>query len=89
MFVDCVWQYQHYQRLLLVASSQADLEKYRPLAQKVARYCQRCRMRYEEALGSETYPRRLLEAAVAPDRAGEDFLLIPPGGQIRQEQFLA
>jgi hypothetical protein len=81
-------QYQNYERLVLVAHSQADLEKYRPQALEVARFCQRWGMRYEEILGSDGYVRRLVEVAAAPDKAGDDFVLISPGGEIRQEQFV-
>jgi len=34
-------QYQHYNRLVLVAHTQEDLEKYPPRAQEIARYCER------------------------------------------------
>jgi hypothetical protein len=81
-------QYQHYERLVLVAHSQADLEKYRPQAQEVARYCERWGMRYEEILGSDGYVRRLVEAAAALDKADGNFLVIPPGGEITQNQFI-
>lgn len=82
-------QYQHYERLVLVAHSEADLEKYRPQAQEVAEYCQRWGMRYEEILGSEAYVHRLAEIASAPERADGDFVVIPPGGEIRQRQFIS
>jgi hypothetical protein len=81
-------QYQHYERLVLVAHSPADLEKYRPQAEEVARYCERWGMRYEEILGSDVYVRRLVEVAAALDKADSDFVVIPPGGEIRQEQFM-
>jgi hypothetical protein len=81
-------QYQHYKRLVLVAHSQADLEKYRPQAHEVARYCERWGMRYEEILGSDQYVRRLVEVAAALDKADDDFLVIPPGGEISQTQFI-
>jgi hypothetical protein len=45
-------------------------------------------MRYEEVLGSDAYVRRLVEVAVALDQADGDFLVIPPGGEIRQDQFM-
>lgn len=89
---DAAWvmdqQYQHYERLVLVAHTRADLEKYRPQAQEVARYCQQWGMRYEEILGSDAYVRRLVEAATALEKAGDDFVVIPPGGEIRQAQFI-
>jgi hypothetical protein len=71
-----------------VTHNQADLDKYRPLAQEVARYCAQWGMRYEERVGSDSYVRRLVRAARAPDTADEDFLLIPPGGTLRQSDFL-
>jgi hypothetical protein len=81
-------QYQHYKRLVLVAHSQADLDRYRPQAEEVARYCERWGMRYEEILGSDDYVRRLVEAAASLDKADGDFLVIPPGGEISQNQFI-
>jgi hypothetical protein len=88
-------QYQHYERLVLVAHEPADLETYRPQALEVARFCQRWGMRYEEMLGSNAYVRRLIELAqqlagdgVDPSVVDKDFLVIPPGGEIRQEEFM-
>ena len=89
-------QYQHYERLVLVAHSQADLETYRPQAQEVARFCERWGMRYEEILGSDRYVRRLVELVretvegktAVMDLYDGDFLIIPAGGEIQQEQFM-
>lgn len=89
-------QYRHYERLVLVAHSQSDLEAYRPQALEVAHFCQRWGMRYEEILGSDAYVRRLAEliqavaqrGMAALEGAGKEFLVIPPGGEIRQEQFM-
>ena len=81
-------QYQHYERLVLVAHNHVDLEKYRPQAQEIARYCERWGMQYEEILGSDEYVRRLVEVATALDKADGDFVVIPPGGQISQSQFV-
>jgi len=81
-------QYQHYRRLVLVTHSEEEMERYRPEAARVARYCARWNMRYEEILGSEGYVRRLLEAAAAPEAAGDEFLVVRPGGEIRQDQFV-
>ncbi len=89
-------QYQHYERLVLVAHSQADLEGYRPQALEVARFCERWGMRYEEILGSDAYVRHLAEliqavaqrGLAALEGAGKDFLVVPPGGVILQEQFI-
>ena len=81
-------QYQHYERLLLVAHSQADLDAYRPQAQGVARFCERWGIRYEELLGSDQYVRRLAELAKTLDEDDDDFLIIPLGGEVRQEHFV-
>jgi hypothetical protein len=51
-------------------------------------HSQRWGIRYEEILGSDRYVRRLVEVAAAPDEADGDFLVIPPGGEIRQEHFM-
>lgn len=81
-------QYQHYERLVLVAHNQEDLESYRPRAQEVARFCQRWGMRYEEILGSDGYVRRLIEVAQDLSKADEDFVVVPPGGEMKQQLFL-
>jgi len=88
-------QYQHYERVVLVARSQANLERYRPQAQEVARFCERWGMRYEELLGSDEYVQRLVAAAAAlgnghkaPEWLDGNFVVVQPGGEIRQERFL-
>jgi Protein of unknown function (DUF1638) len=80
-------QYHHYERLVLVAHSQQDLDTYRPAALEVARFCERWGMRYEEILGSEDYVRRLVEIAGNLEEADADFVVVPSGGVIRQDQF--
>jgi hypothetical protein len=81
-------QYQHYSRLVLVTHNEAEMEKYRPEAKQVAAYCEQWGMRYEEIMGSDQYVRRLIEVATALEKAGKDFLVVPPGGEIKQEQFI-
>jgi len=81
-------QYHHYRRLMLVARNASELETYRPQAQEVAAYCTRWGMRYEELLGSDDYLQRLVKMAINFDQAGDDFLLIPPGGVLTQAQFM-
>jgi hypothetical protein len=88
-------QYKNYSRIALVASTAEEMAAYREQAQEVARFCERWGMRYEEILGSDDYVRRLIETAIAlrdgatqPDDVGPDFLVIPPGGQIRQDMFM-
>jgi hypothetical protein len=81
-------QYQHYRRLVLVAHSEQDLQKYREQALEVAEYCKRWDMEYEEILGSELYIQRLVEAAESGDPDRSDFVVVPPGGEIEQQAFL-
>jgi hypothetical protein len=82
-------QYHNYRRVVFVAYNQAELEAYRPQALEVARFCEaRWGMQYEERLGSDSFVRRLLAAPEALDRLGSDLLVIPPGGEVRQGQFL-
>lgn len=89
---DAIWimdeQYQHYERLAMVAHDQEDLEKYRAEAKDVAAFCERWGFRYEEILGSDDYVRRLVEVAAALDKADGDFVVVPPGGEISQNQFI-
>ncbi len=81
-------QYQHYRRLVFVAHSPEDLEQYRPRALKVAQFCERWGMHYEERLGSDRMIRRLARFAADPASADGEFLVIPPGGSIQQRDFL-
>lgn len=81
-------QYQHYRRLVLVAHSEEDLVKYRPRALEVAEYCKRWNMTYEEILGSDIYVRRLIEIAADIERADGEFVVVPPGGELKQSQFI-
>ncbi len=80
-------QYKHYKRLVLVAHTQEDLEAYRPRAQKVAQYCKRWGMQYEEVLGSDAYIRNLVEAITTLTDSNDQFLVISPGEVIQQSQF--
>jgi hypothetical protein len=80
--------YHNYKRLVLVAHSQEDLDAYRARAQEVARFCERWGMRYEEILGSTDFFERLVRTASAIEKAQTDFIIVPPGGELRQDQFL-
>jgi hypothetical protein len=80
-------QYKHYKRLLFVAPNQEDLEAYRPRALEVAAYCQRFGMVYEEYLGSEDFLEQIAEALEAQGEWSEAFLVVPPGGRLKQEYF--
>lgn len=81
-------QYQHYKRLVFVAHSEEDLAIYRPKAQEVARFCERWGMQYEEIRGSDLFVRQLVEITYAPEKVNEDFVLIRPGGELKQADFI-
>jgi hypothetical protein len=81
------YQYHNYKRLALIVQDAQDLETYRPAALEVARYCERWGLRYEEIVGTDAMLRRLIEIAAALAQAGDDFLVVPPGGVLTQAQF--
>jgi hypothetical protein len=81
--------YGQYKRLCFVAHNQADLDEYRPQATEVAEFCaQRWGLTYEERIGSDELIRRLLEAPQKPGNLGEELVVIPPGGTVKQKMFL-
>lgn len=81
-------QYRNYKRLVLLASSQAELEALRPQAGVVADFCAtRWGFRYEERLGSGDFVKQLLTVAIHLKESTDDFLIIPPGDEIRQEMY--
>ncbi|RMF04764.1 MAG: DUF1638 domain-containing protein, partial [Chloroflexi bacterium] len=81
-------QYQHYRRVALVAHNQSDLDEYRAQAQQVGEFCSQWGMEYDEVLGSDRYVRRLVEVTADLTTADDDFIVVPPGGELRQSQFL-
>ncbi|MBS1249844.1 MAG: hypothetical protein MAG431_01429 [Chloroflexi bacterium] len=89
---DAAWimdqQYKHYERLAFVAHTRNDIEKYRPQAQEVAKYCEQWGFRYEEILGSDSYIQRLIEVATKLDQADKEFVVIPPNRETTQAMFM-
>jgi hypothetical protein len=82
------YQYHNYKRLALIVQDLQELEKYRPAAMEVAKYCERWGLRYDEITGTDTMLRQLFEIAIGLDQAGDEFLVVPPGGVLTQNQFL-
>jgi hypothetical protein len=81
-------QYHNYKRIVLVAPNQEELEAYRAQAREVADFCaERWGFRYEEMIGSAGFIERLMTDAHRLPESTDDFLVIPPGGEIRQEIF--
>jgi hypothetical protein len=81
-------QYKNYKRLAFVSHEPNDLETYRPLVREIAEFCARWDMIYEEILGSEEYIRRLCQACQDTSQLDDDFILVPPGGELKQGLFL-
>lgn len=88
-------QYRHYKRLIFVAHAEDDLVAYRDRALEVAAYCEeQWGMQYEERIGSEAYIMGLADAAIAlsegrvDDLSPDEFLVVPPGGELRQFDLL-
>jgi len=81
------YQYRNYKRLVLIAQSARELERYRPAAQEVARYCERWGIRYEELIGSDAMLIRLVEIATDLDQLDEEFIVVPPGSELTQDKF--
>ena len=71
-----------------MAHSQADLETYRSRALEVAKFCERWGMQYQEILGSSEYFEQLIQVALLPYQSDDNFILVFPGGELRQDQFL-
>ncbi len=82
------YQYHNYKRLMLVARNQSELEQYRPRALEVAEYCSRWGMQYEELIGSDEYLEQFAALANNLERFTDEFLLIPPGGVLKQSLFM-
>jgi hypothetical protein len=81
-------QYQHYKRLLFVAHSQDELEKYAPRARQVAKYMSQWGVHYEEVSGSDLYLRQLARTAGDLSSTNGDFLVVKPGGELKQSLFM-
>lgn len=80
-------QYQHYKCLMFVAHRQEDLEAYRPRALEVAAYCDRFDMVYQEYIGSEDFLNQIAEAFDRQENWPSNFVVVQPGGILRQEMF--
>jgi hypothetical protein len=81
-------QYRNYKRVVLVAPNQEELDAYRHKAREVADFCaDRWGYRYEERIGSDDYVKKLVTVAFQLTESTDDFLVIPPGGEVKQEMF--
>ncbi len=81
-------QYKNYKRLVLVAPTRAELELCRGRASEVAEFCAaRWGFRCEELLGSDEFVQQLVTSAPQLRESTDDFLVIPPRSEIKQEMF--
>lgn len=81
-------QYRNYKRVVLVAPNQEELDAYRHKAREVADFCaERWGYRYEERIGSDEFVKKLVTVAFQLTESTDDFLVIPPGGEVKQEMF--
>ncbi len=81
-------EYRNYKRLVLVAPDAAELDAYRAQALEVAAYCAaRWGFAYEERIGSRDFIEQLVTHGPQLASSTDDFLVIPPGGEVKQEMF--
>jgi hypothetical protein len=76
--------YTHYRRVALVAFTAEELNRYRSEAREVADLLG---VVYEEILGAPTLLERLIWQAGALDLDNDEFVVVPPGGAVRQMDF--
>jgi hypothetical protein len=82
-------QYRHYRRLVFIALDQADLELHRARVQAVADFCAaRWQMVLETRIGTGEFIERLMREQIHQHESSDDFLIIPPGGEITQAMFV-
>lgn len=82
-------KYRHYRRLCMVGFSQEELDSCRPAAMKVAEFCrQRFNMEYEETIGTTELIEALVQMPERIDAHDEEFVIVPPGGEVTLEMFL-
>lgn len=70
----------HYTRLALINTGQYELDRYREYARRTA---ERFGLRYEEIQGSTALIEKMLYGPWPPD----EFVVVPPGGTVRYEDF--
>lgn len=86
--------YGRYRKTCFIALSTEELEKYRGPARQVAEFCRmRWNWAYKEVVGSPVLIQRLLEFSrqevpVDDFRSSEEYLVIHPGEEVRQEPFM-
>jgi hypothetical protein len=82
-------KYKHYRKLCMVGFSQQELDGCRADAMKVADFCkQRFGMEYEETIGTTELIEALISMPERIESGDEEFVVVPPGGEITLDMFL-
>lgn len=81
-------KYRHYRKLTMVGFSQEELDECRPMALRVAEFCKRWNMEYEEIIGSTALLESLLKMPGKLDASNAEFVVLKPGQEIQAEMFL-
>jgi hypothetical protein len=80
--------YRHYRRLCFVAFTDAELVQYRDQLDEVAAFCRtRLNMTYEEVRGSDALIAQLAAMPERLDDGNEEFVVVPPGGEVSEAMF--
>ena len=83
-------QYRNYTRLVFIAHNQKDFSDCQNQLQPVVNFFSRWDLKYQEYLGSLDFIHRLLEKATnSPSETANDFIVVPPEGELTQRDFLA
>ncbi|GIK42599.1 MAG: hypothetical protein BroJett011_64320 [Chloroflexota bacterium] len=77
--------YKHYRRVVLVAFSPEELDRYRHQAQEVAKLL---RVTYAEMVGEPTLLERLVWRVNTLNVDDQEFVVVPPGGTTTQASFI-
>lgn len=82
--------YGKYRNVCFVAFTPEEMDRYRPRALEVAAFCrEHWGWLYSERLGSDRLIRRLIDMGrIGPEEADGEFVIVKPGGEVRQEEFL-
>lgn len=81
-------KYRHYRKLTMVGFSQEELDECRPMALRVAEFCKRWNMEYEEIIGSTALLESMLKMPGKIGASNAEFVVLKPGEEIRVEMFL-
>lgn len=82
-------KYRHYRKLCMVGFSQEELDACRPRVMEVAKFLgERFGVVYEETLGSAELIEGLLAMPEHLGETNEEFVVVPPGGEIVMDLFM-